>query len=247
MGFSQRFFRLFLGLTCSALWSLHALAQGTAQDQKELLPHYLCAEKRSLRDILLKRWAPYEFPVKVYLPYPPAEFNLPDPQSHYAAVQEAFWRWKQAWPDFSYVFVPEPGRDGIQVVWYDHVYRDGQGRWGEAYYPEFFWFPDAKAPGRQVLHWSKINLAVRAHPGSAFVRTETPILSFLEMRDLAVHEIGHALGLNHSDDANDVMGSHHPFQITELDMRKISPRDVETLRYLYSLPYSLKTHPCPGR
>lgn len=205
------------------------------------LPHYLCAEKRSLRTLLLERWAPHEFPIKVHLPEPPAHL-VPVPAIQYRAVQEAFRRWQQAWPRLQIQYVSSPAKDGMRFNWSTHIYRDKAGRWGEAYLPQVFFTPE-----RQVRHWSEINLALRAHPGSAFRTSEPVLLSEREMRDLAIHEIGHALGLPHSDDGNDVMGGGNHFLITELDGRNISRRDVATLELLYSMPYSQKQHPCTGQ
>lgn len=203
-----------------------------------LAPHYLCSEKRTLRDTLLNRWAPYEFPIKVYLPAPPADW-VPHPEVQMRAVEEAFRRWFRAWPYLQFRFVNRREPDGIHVVWYNQIFVNQQGRWGEAYPPVVM-----RAPDKRVLHWSDIHLSVRAHVGSAVGSVTPVLLSEREIRDLAIHEIGHALGLNHSDDGNDVMGGGNLFLATEFDMRNISPRDVATVKYLYSLPYTLKQNPC---
>jgi len=249
----MRYFYMLCGSVLLGLSSFQTVAQAQkfkVEEEPGLTPHYLCAEKRSLRDILLQRWAPYEFPIKVYLPFPPAELQLPDPDLQYRAVQEAFRRWSQASPYASFAYVSEPSKDGIQVNWHNHIfYEDGRGVWGNAYLPAFFWSSDdPKDPKRKILHWSKINLAVRARLGSAMMKNETPLLSEREMRDLAIHEIGHALGLKHSDSGGDIMaGRKSRLLISELDMRNISARDVRTLQFLYSLPYHQKTHPCPDQ
>lgn len=203
-----------------------------------LAPHYLCAEKRTLRDTLLNRWAPYEFPIKVYLPAPPPDW-VPDPQMQVRAVIEAFSRWHQAWPYLTFRFVDKSEKDGIHIVWYNQLFVDNQGRWGEAYSPTIMRVPDGK-----VVHWSDVHLSVRAHVGSAIGSVTPVLLSEREIRDLAIHEIGHAIGLNHSDDGNDVMGGGNDFLVTEFDMRNISPRDVASAQFLYSLPYTLKQNPC---
>lgn len=203
------------------------------------LPHYLCAEQRSLKQILLQRWGPHEFPLKVYLPLPTG--LSPTPVLHRNAVDTAFRSWQKVWPALTYVYVNQPVKNGITVVWHEHVPHDQGLVWGSAYLPEYYWTED-----RKVLHWSRMNLAVKAHQGSGLYSDQVMDLSFEEMRDLAIHEIGHALGLPHSDDGNDVMGGDNAFLSTALNMRNISPRDAYTLRLLYALPYSTKQHPCAG-
>lgn len=47
-----------------------------------------------------------------------------------------------------------------------------------------------------------------------------------------IHEIGHALGLGHSKNPEDIMFTPHQYGVTRL-----SQRDINSVRWLYSLPY----------
>ncbi|MBI2005561.1 MAG: matrixin family metalloprotease [Candidatus Aenigmarchaeota archaeon] len=65
-------------------------------------------------------------------------------------------------------------------------------------------------------------------------RSDSKQLSETDMTNLALHEIGHALGLNHSNDENDIM---YPILVVpSKEIKQISAAEIQKLQDAYKLP-----------
>ncbi len=88
---------------------------------------------------------------------------------------------------------------------------------------------DSNRTGRTDLTWDRRGLI---HHATIVLATHSPdgrLLDARRMSALALHEMGHALGLNHSPDRDDVL---HPIAYAS----ELSARDRLTARALYQLP-----------
>ncbi len=150
-------------------------------------------------------------------------------------VHEAFATWAAPFPALRFKFVDRPEAADIRVQW-EHYFKENA--WGLAYCPILY--KDSKG---KMRHRSIIYLAVNAQPGSGMSVHEPVPFSYYELLAIAKHEVGHALGLGHSKGDGDLMGPQGYGYLSK-SVFQASPRDIQTLLRLYSLPRKLKRNPC---
>jgi predicted Zn-dependent protease len=164
-------------------------------------------------DSMLHRWDDrYERPVRVYVPRTSRTANF---QPAFAeAIVGAFRTWEA---------VGLPVRFDVAA---DSAGADVRVRWRVQF--------EEERTGQTDLEWDADGHIVL---GEMLLATFDPDGSPMgpdEVRVVALHEIGHVLGLDHSPDSTDLM---HPIA----KVRHLSRRDIETARLLYRLaPGSLR-------
>lgn len=125
-----------------------------------------------------------------------------------AAVREAFGDWAATGIPLRFAFVSSPRNADVRVHWTEHLDRKtGSTTW--------------RTDRHGWLTGGDITLAMHMSTGTA--------LNANEMHAIALHEVGHALGLSHSDDPRDIMAA-----LVRVD--QLSPADRATIELLYSLP-----------
>lgn len=171
-------------------------------------------------DSMLKRWPErMTTPLAVYLPdgdVPGATADMRE------AVRRAFVRWERVGAiPVRFQFVADPTRAEVVVRWIER-------------------FPIRRA-GQADIQWSREGWILRSSLTLATHTTDGFPLNEDAVYTVALHEIGHLLGLGHSDDARDVM---YP----STDVHDITPRDRHTARLLYAVPPgSLRLGAAPPR
>lgn len=128
-----------------------------------------------------------------------------------AVARAAFDAWARVAP-LRFVFTNDSAAAAVRVRWTDRLPNDEQVGQNRLTYQ-----PDGTVVGADVT------LAVHDPRG----RT----LPAEVLRLIALHEVGHAIGLAHSPDAGDVMAAR-----TDGRVRGLSAADVATARLLYALP-----------
>jgi predicted Zn-dependent protease len=166
-------------------------------------------------EAVLLRWHQTRMPLRVHLPAPPEGF-FSDAEAVLDAVRDGITDWTDvAAPGVpSFVFVEDSGSADIPIVWA----REPDGNW---YIAHCAWDIDVF---KRRFGVSRILVTARYGTGNE--------ASLQNLYTTMLHEMGHALGLRHSPNAQDIMYSH----VVDQEPPFLSPRDRETLRLLYARP-----------
>ncbi len=160
------------------------------------------------RDSALARWPDrHDAPLTVWIQ--PAA-SIRDFTGEYVDhVREAFQSWDQLALPVRFVFVDDSASAEVHVNWVDRFKEpiSGRTRWARN---DDWTITDAN-----------IILAIHHHQGE--------ILDLMSMRAMALHEIGHLLGLDHTGDSTSIMAPR-------VRVRELSEADRATVRLIYELP-----------
>lgn len=160
------------------------------------------------RDSSLARWPDRDGnPLRVWIqPAATIEDWIP---AYVDSVRSAFLDWNDVDLPVSFAFVTDSAGADVHVTWIDHFDEpiSGRTKWAR---DDDWWITDGD-----------IVLAVHHHHGA--------VLEDDAMKAIALHEIGHLIGLDHTERSENIMAAR-------VRVRSLSPADVATARLLYTLP-----------
>jgi len=163
-------------------------------------------------DSILHRWdGRMSSPVRVF--FPPTTVANFQP-SFLDAVRSAFQRWQEAGVPVRFNLEADSSSAEVRVQWRIQFEGDRSGQ------TDLQWDENGRLTGGVIV------LATFDIKGQPFGPDD--------VRVLALHEIGHLIGLDHSPDPGDIM-------YAQPKVRDLSPRDIRTASLLYDLaPGSLR-------
>lgn len=154
------------------------------------------------------RWPDRQFdPLRIWVQ---PTSTLPDFRSSYVErAREAFERWSRAGVPIAFTFVVDSASCDIPVTWVDRFDMpiSGRTRWK---HDQHWWIVGAS-----------IEVALHHQSGAP--------LEPLAIYAITLHEVGHVLGLDHTQDDRSIMAAR--VRVSEL-----SDLDEHTVRLVYSLP-----------
>jgi hypothetical protein len=150
-----------------------------------------------------------ETPITVWV-QPKAPSNIRDFWPDFRnRARDAFYTWAAAGVPIRFLFVDDSSAAEVRVRWVDRFTDQAAGKtyWAR---DQNWWIVDAD-----------IELAVHRSTGEAF--------DGQAVRAIALHEIGHLIGLDHSPNAEDVMSAR-------VHVNGLSAADLRTASLIYKLP-----------
>ncbi len=136
-----------------------------------------------------------------------------------ARARDAFYTWASAGVPLRFLFVPDSDSAAVHVVWVDRFDDSAAGK--------TYWERDKN----WWIVGANIEIALHRPSGEAYDQQM--------IRTIALHEVGHLIGLDHSPNPDDIMSA-------KVHVMALSAADLRTASLIYQLPPgAVKQPPAP--
>jgi predicted Zn-dependent protease len=191
----------------------------TIETEKKLSYNYFRIDKSGRSLWNGKHWKPEDFPLNVYVKSNTSEHYK---QLYRTYVDYAMAIWEQADSRIEFRYVSNTREADIIIIFEENLV--------EKYDDNYLGITDYRLAHDKRIQKSTIEIGL--------LKFNDEPVSDGEVKATIIHELGHALGLGHSDNEIDIMFPFiNPFSSSDLHFNELSGGDIEAVRSVVNLGF----------